>query len=223
MDVNSNNRTLTKIENMKKVLKSHTLRPTQTKVRVCTDVVVRTETVELPLWQDHLVVRTGQNIRHFVACVVVAQDQRLSVTLHPHALALDPIYSCGIVQQTNVLVCWAHRNGLPVTLNPLDGEHAVLAPVRTCPAGSCACRSLLSVEPPLAVPRPRCLNLRIEAKDALATMVQWGGAIHSLVGHAADIKSLNELRCISVNTQLPVHVPCHCSHILLGVLGPVAK
>ena len=35
------------------------LRPAQTKVWVHVDVVVRTETIELPLWQDHFVVWNG--------------------------------------------------------------------------------------------------------------------------------------------------------------------
>jgi hypothetical protein len=67
--------------------------PAQTKVRVRVAVVVRTETVELPLWQDHLVVQNGRNTPHRVARVVVARDQRLGVALHLHALTLDPIYS----------------------------------------------------------------------------------------------------------------------------------
>ena len=75
---------------------------------------------------------------------------------------------------------------------------------------------------------PRCLDMRIDcdvklgqqqrlAKDALAAMVRRGGAICSLVGRAANVKSLEELRCITVDAQLTAHVPRRRSSVLLGV------
>ncbi len=65
-------------------------RPAQAKVRVHADVVVRTETIELPLWQDHLVVWNGRDIRHCVALVVVNFPllfTRMSLLLIPFTLA----------------------------------------------------------------------------------------------------------------------------------------
>ena len=61
------------------------------------------------------------------------------------------------------------------------------------------------------------------AEDALATMVRRGGAICSLEDRAANVKSLDKLRCVTVNAQLAVHVlRCH-SGVLLGVIGPVTE
>ena len=60
----------------------------------------------------------------------------------------------------NAPICWAHRDGLPVTLGPLGGEH-VLAGVRHlktyhaahAPLAEALVGPRLSIEPPFAVPQ----------------------------------------------------------------------
>jgi hypothetical protein len=78
--------------------------PANDEVKVCADVVVCTDAIKLTLWQDHLVVWKGWDIRHGVGSIVVAQDQCLSFALRPHALAFDTVQARGIAQQTNALI-----------------------------------------------------------------------------------------------------------------------
>ena len=155
------------------------------------NVVMRTETLEPPLlagppcnpeWEGHPPLCSS--------CSLCARPTLFLLAL-PHALTLDPIYSCRITQKTNALVCRAHRDGLPVTLNPFSQEHIIVAvshPRRHNAAHALLAVALvgprLSLEPPL--PMPWRLSLGVDcdtqlgrqlrlAKDALATTVQQGG------------------------------------------------
>ncbi len=93
--------------------------PTHAKFRVCADVVVCTDDVELYFWQDHLVVRKGQDIRHGVGHVVIVHNQCPSFVLCMHSLALDTVQACGIAQKTNALVSQAHGDSDAIMPNPL--------------------------------------------------------------------------------------------------------
>jgi hypothetical protein len=77
------------------------------------------DAIELTLWQDHLVVRKGQDIRHGVGCLAVSCNQCVSFALCPYALALDTVQARGIAQQANALISQAHGNVVAIMLNPL--------------------------------------------------------------------------------------------------------
>jgi hypothetical protein len=124
------------------------------------------------LWPDPLLV-----------VVVQDQDQRLSFALRPHALALDPIYSCRTAQQTNAFVCRAHRDGLPVMLNPLSGEH-ILADV----CSSSACR------PPFFCRATTCCGPTSQSEYQLVASLLTHSSQHMLcvVAAASCLKLLDQ-------------------------------
>jgi hypothetical protein len=85
----------------------------------------------------------------------------------------------------------------------------------------------LTFKPPLAVPRRLDLHIDCDVQfsrqfllvvDALAAMVQRGGAVCSLPESSTYHQSVNKLRRTSVNAQLAMHIMRCPSGVLLGVV-----